>query len=117
MYGVLHEFLRRRVIISAGLGKHACDINEQSMAKSNAAYICYDDGCHLRKLCRNPVRRELSDTSKCLASIPIMVDKMHIAGHVDAWCLENCDSRNVTELNKVNRSYMYPCMYLLCIHT
>ena len=68
VYGVLHEFLRRRVIISAGLGKHACDINEQSMAKSNAAYICYDDGCHLRKFCRNPVRRELSDTSKCLAN-------------------------------------------------
>ena len=36
-----------------------------------------------------------------LALLPIMVDKMHIAGHVDAWCLENCDSRKIKALEEV----------------
>ena len=68
----------------------------------SSEYICYDDGCHLRKFCRNPIRRDLTPTTKKLASLPIMVDKMHIAGHVDAWCLENCDSRKVKELENVS---------------
>ena len=39
-----------------------------------------------------------------------MVDKMHIAGHVDAWCLDNCDSRKIKDLDEVYISSMY--MYI-----
>ena len=80
-------------------------------------YICYDDGCHVNKFCTNPIRKDLTGTTKKLALLPIMVDKMHITGHVDAWCLENCDSRKVKDLEKVrapftsictlNKEYMY----------
>lgn len=67
----------------------------------HAEYICYDDGCHLRKFCQNPVRKDITSITKRLASLLIMVDKIHIAGHVDAWCLENCDSWKIKALQEV----------------
>jgi len=65
-------------------------------------YIIYDDGCHLRKFARNPCRKDTTSTSQQLACLEIVVDKMHIAGHKDPWCLQNCDSRKILELRKVN---------------
>jgi len=65
-------------------------------------YIIYDDGCHLRKFARNPCRKDTTSTSEQLACLEIVVDKMHIAGHKDPWCLQNCDSRKIPELQKVN---------------
>ena len=47
------------------------------------------------------MRKDLTDTTKQLASLSILVDKMHIAGHVDARCLENRDSRKIKDLDKV----------------
>ena len=65
-------------------------------------YICYDDGCHLRKYTQNSKRKDLTVTSQKLASLSIYVDKLHIKGHTDPWCLENCDARNVEDLNDVS---------------
>lgn len=67
----------------------------------HADYICYDDGCHLRNFARNPIRRDLTSTTKKLSLLEIVVDKMHIAGHVDPWCLKTCDARKVKDLEKV----------------
>ena len=64
-------------------------------------YICYDDGCHLRKFARNPSRMDITPTAKRIASFEIVVDKMHMAGHVDKWCRENCDARKLKELDNV----------------
>ena len=33
--------------------------------------------------------------------LEIIVDKMHMAGHVDKWCRENCDARKLKELDNV----------------
>ena len=82
------------------------------MYSMNAEYVCYDDGCHLRKFCQNPVRRELTETTKILAATKIVVDKMHILGHVDAWCLENCDSRKIKDLDKVTINYFWKYLYI-----
>lgn len=30
------------------------------------------------------------------------VDKMHIKGHTETWCLENCNPYNFKELNEIN---------------
>ena len=65
-------------------------------------YTIYDDGCHLRNFARNPCRKDTTSTSQQLACLEIVVDKMHIAGHKDPWCLQNCDSRKIPELQKVN---------------
>jgi hypothetical protein len=64
-------------------------------------YLCYDDGCHLKKYASNPSRSGLSKTSKFLSDITIVIDKMHMVGHVDKWCKEFCDPSNFQELNEV----------------
>ena len=74
----------------------------------SAGYICYDDGCHLWRFAQNPSRKDL--TTNKIASIDIVVDKMHIRGHTDKWCLENCDARKHPELNAV--SYMHILMHI-----
>lgn len=67
-----------------------------------AGYVIYDDGCHLRKFAQNRSRRDLTSAAKRLSEISIVVDKMHMKGHVDRWCKENCDARNIEELREVN---------------
>ena len=68
----------------------------------SAGYICYDDGCHLRRFAQNPSRKDLTPTTNKIASIEIVVDKMHITGHTDKWCLENCDARKYPDLSDVS---------------
>ena len=65
-------------------------------------YICYDDGCHLRKFARNEKRKNATPTTEKLATIEIVVDKLHMAGHVDKWCLSNCDPHLFHDLDSVS---------------
>ena len=37
-----------------------------------------------------------------LALVEIVIDKMHTAGHVDKWCLINCDPHRFSELGKIS---------------
>ena len=46
--------------------------------------------------------REITSAAKRLSEISIVVDKMHMKGHVDRWCKENCDARNIEELREVS---------------
>ena len=62
-------------------------------------FICYDDGCHLRKYARHSSRCDLTPTTKKLAEVEIVIDKMHMSGHVDNWCLQNCDPKKFKELD------------------
>ena len=66
-----------------------------------AEFICYDDGCHLRKYATNPKRINQTSTATRMASIEIVVDKLHFKGHVDAWCHQHCDPYKFPELEKV----------------
>ena len=50
------------------------------------------------------MRRDLTATTKKIASLQVVVDKMHMAGHIDKWCLANCDSRKIAELDNVSGS-------------
>ena len=43
----------------------------------------------------------MSKYSKKLSETRIVVDKMHMRGHVDPWCKQYCDSRNIKDLDKV----------------
>ena len=43
----------------------------------------------------------LTQIAEKLASLSIYVDKLHIKGHTDPWCLENCDPRKVDDLEGV----------------
>ena len=64
-------------------------------------FICYDDGCHLRRYARHTSRKDLTETTKHLAQVEIVVDKMHMYGHTDQWCKANCDASAFSQLDKV----------------
>ena len=68
-------------------------------------YICYDDGCHLRKFARHSSKQDVTPTAQKLASVEIVIDKMHMAGHVDKCCLENCDPHLFSDLDRVSKRY------------
>lgn len=64
-------------------------------------FLCYDDGCHLRKFANNDCRRSLNATTQRLAGMEIVIDRMHFKGHTDSWCRETCNPSNFEELKKV----------------
>lgn len=84
VYGCLHGFVH---------------CNRENTA--DIATLCYDDGCHLRKYSRNPLRAKLTDVATIMSRWNIVIDKMHFSGHSDPWCRENCNPNNVKELDKV----------------
>lgn len=51
--------------------------------------LAYDDACHLKRFVSNPIRADKTEVSRLLASIRMVVDKMHFANHVDKWCRRN----------------------------
>ena len=67
-----------------------------------AEYVCYDDGCHLSKYSTHSSHRDLTPTSRKIAQMSIVIDKMHMAGHVDAWCKRHCDPWKFDELDEVS---------------
>ena len=62
------------------------------------------------------MRKDLSPITKLIASLEILVDKMHMAGHTDKWCKETCDSRKFPDLNNVNIFHGNIYMILLGSH-
>ena len=85
-------------------------------------YMCYDDGCHLRKFARNPVRSQVSAESKLISQLEIVVDKMHMRSHTDSWCKQNCDPLKHPYLKDVGLFTSYFLQFKsitvlsLCIH-
>ena len=77
-------------------------------------YICYDDGCHLRRFAQNPVRSDVTNTSKFIAQLKIVIDRMHFQGHVDDWCKRNCNPNNFPDLEHVrgidNHLFTFMCV-------
>ena len=46
--------------------------------------IIYDDACHLKKCCLNPVQKEaMTAVSKTLGKMYMVVDNLHFRNHVD----------------------------------
>lgn len=52
-------------------------------------------------------------TAQKLASVQIVIDKLHMEGHVDKWCLTNCDPHLFHDLDKVS---VYPRMSQVTIY-
>lgn len=48
-------------------------------------HILYDDACHLKKFCEDPVRADVNEYTKLIAEIPKHVDNFHFKNHVDSW--------------------------------
>ena len=43
-----------------------------------------------------------------LAQVEILIDKMHLTGHTDDWCLANCDPKQFKELDQVRVATYIP---------
>lgn len=82
----------------------------------NLEFICYDDGCHLRKYANNPKRKDLTVTTRLMSELEIVIDKMHMKGHTDMWCKDTCDPLKFSELNSVSDDIVAQVhtYYLLC---
>ena len=44
----------------------------------------------------------MTATAARLASLNIVVDKMHFKAHTDSWCHDHCNPYNLRELDKVS---------------
>ena len=97
VYGHLHQFLQNTSLQPSKI-RH---LNALKHASNLLEYICYDDACHLKKYSINQCRCDLTLTTRYLSQTNIVVDKMHMAGHVDSWCKKECDPHLFSDLNKV----------------
>lgn len=102
VYGSLHSLLHINQSQTATISKdyqyyNYCRVNIQD----HTGFVCYDDGCHLRKFARNPSRSSLTATASRIANLEIVIDRMHFKGHVDSWCKQTCNPDNFIELNDV----------------
>ncbi|KXJ21076.1 hypothetical protein AC249_AIPGENE27746 [Exaiptasia diaphana] len=69
---------------------------------STTEVICYDDACHLKKFCKNPVRSNDTKTSRELAQMEMVCDRFHFKNHTDKWCRRNCNPYNCNALKLNN---------------
>lgn len=122
VYGCLHNYysLHPSTAKTIGLSLPQEQTKVIHMYVYCAEFICYDDACHLRKYARNPNRIAYTEHTKQLASVEMVVDKMHMKGHIDPWCLQNCNPSKFESLHKVPcLIYMFPntSCYLLQVDT
>ena len=82
-----------------------------------AECICYDDGCHLRRFAQNPVRCDLTGTSKLIANLKIFIDRLHFMGHTDDWCRQNCNPDTLPLLQNVSFVHLYTCSSVILVIT
>ena len=61
--------------------------------------LAYDDACHLKRFVNS---RQKTLAGKFLASIIMVVDKMHFKNHIDKWCRQNVNPHKVAAFNNLN---------------
>ncbi|XP_044170028.1 uncharacterized protein LOC122954064 isoform X3 [Acropora millepora] len=76
--------------------KHRCD----------GERIIYDDACHMKKYCVNPVQQKVTAVSKRLGKMDMVVDKLQSRNHVDLWCKGNCNPHDQNELRERGQAMM-----------
>ncbi|XP_066912461.1 uncharacterized protein [Clytia hemisphaerica] len=74
----------------------------KSKNRKTAELICYDDACHLRRYSENPIRKDLTLTSKRISSMEFYIDRFHYKNHKDPWCRRNCNPDKSSLLKNVN---------------
>ena len=60
---------------------HYGEMKLTSRMYTTAGFVCYDDGCHLKKYAPHRDRKMMTATAKRLTEINIVVDKLHFQGH------------------------------------
>ena len=90
VYAAFHELLSNHTTVASSeyvlvLNAWECVpfVFEHKYLFFKPEFVCYDDGCHLRRYATNPCRRNMTPQSIQLAKTEIVVDKFHMAGHTD----------------------------------
>ena len=118
LYAALHELLSN---IVSNLSEYVLVLNawecvpfvfELKYLFFKPQFVCYNDGCHLRRYTTNLCRRNLTPLSIQLANTEIVFDKLHMAGHTDTWCHQHCDPKSFKELENVR--YIYSVLWFYC---
>ena len=69
------------------------------------AFVFYDisanDGCLLRWYAQNQKWRCLTERANKLSEVKIVIDELHMSGHVDEWCRQTCNLHKFKDLDKV----------------
>ena len=104
--GFLRSIIHQNAQRLSSLGEKS-ELQYMSIMSQNTYFtvvecICYDDGCHLRRFAQNPVRRDVTATSKVIANLEIVIDCSHFKGHTDDWCKRNCIPDSLPLLQNVS---------------
>jgi hypothetical protein len=100
VYGSLHNYYSNYPVAAKNIGMAYKSAHINILCTYLfIEYICYDDACHLRRFARNPIRAHLTLQTKQLAEVGMVVDKMHMKGHIDPWCKANGDPGGIDYLN------------------
>ena len=65
-------------------------------------FIVYDDACHLRRFVEKSNRIKTTERLESFSKYKFVVDKLHIQGHIELWCHQNCHPRLHPSLKSVN---------------
>lgn len=86
VYGHLHQYLQSNPVTASHLSKLyrvvVCPFIPCHY-KLHVEYVCYDDGCHLKRYAINKCRSDQTQTSRIMSQLCIAIDRMHMVGHVD----------------------------------
>ena len=102
VYGFLHSIIDRNREELSSLCRFESPFYCRSTIHLHIEYICYDDGCHLRRFAQNPARCNVTETAKMIAQLKIVIDRMHFQRHVDDWCRRNCNPNSFSDLEHVS---------------
>ena len=109
VYAALHELLTNHTNIASNLSEYGTEKHEYVCWFMNSntyffkpEFVCYDDGCPLRRYATNPCRRNLTPQSIQLANTEIVIDKLHMAWHTDTWCRQHCVAVLCSELHNIH---------------
>ena len=67
----------------------------------------------MRRYARNSTRSQVTLAASKLASLNIVIDKLHFKGHTDSWCHSNCNPYDVKELEEVQYHVQVQMMYTI----
>ena len=97
--GQLHDLLWTHPAVTTNISEQLVLTHFLHLYMEILEFLCYDDGCHLKKYAQN--RQKITPTATKLAQLNIVVDRLHMKDHVDTWCKQNCDASCFRELDNI----------------
>ena len=73
-----------------------------SLSKLELEVLVYDDVCHLVKFALNHILLERNKSTGFFNSLKFSIDRFHFKNHIDPFCHENFNPKDVPELKAVN---------------